>query len=500
MDPELDGEYNIDQTCSLEDLESQIRQLNQRLENERSRQAKIEEENAALKQKLVEVQKATDAVGTKEPAPYSSGTIDETISQFEEQVQQLKVVLTKRPPSSNNSPLLVSPLLSAVTTPQPSTTPTASPRVAALQQQQQLYSKSDSFVRKFSSIKNILEDISSQQDVVVVDTSNTTNTDPASTSPTPPHEEVESSSISSSQSEEEIAVVVVEAKQEEVVVVEETKVEEVVELEKVKQEEIVVVKQEEIVVSTPTAAVEAAEIVVDAAKQEETVAVEEKKEEEKDIKAPFTFYASSEAPANTEDMVTCQETKEVVKKESPKMIDLRPADTAPKFSLDDLDSLPDVPSTIPTMIQSDDSSPRKPVVALNDNIIKEGFLKKKGGGEGGRRNWTTRWFRLKQDTLSYYKKRKDAKPKGIVKLTSARIETHSGKPFGIVLLCGINESNLVRDYLLMAESKKEQEDWIQAITDVIKHIPITSGAPSNATSTITTSITTSHNSNTLSRK
>ncbi len=45
------------------------------------------------------------------------------------------------------------------------------------------------------------------------------------------------------------------------------------------------------------------------------------------------------------------------------------------------------------------------MVALSD-VIKEGQLIKKGGGEGGRRNWTRRWFKLRADNLTYFKHKK----------------------------------------------------------------------------------------------
>lgn len=36
-------------------------------------------------------------------------------------------------------------------------------------------------------------------------------------------------------------------------------------------------------------------------------------------------------------------------------------------------------------------------------VLKEGFLLKKGGMRGGRRNWTKRWCVLKSNSLQFFR-------------------------------------------------------------------------------------------------
>lgn len=87
---------------------------------------------------------------------------------------------------------------------------------------------------------------------------------------------------------------------------------------------------------------------------------------------------------------------------------------------------------------------------------KEGTMKKKGGGRGGRRNWTTRWFKLGVDCLAYFKTKTD-NPKGVISLHGAVVDKWNGRPFGIVIKVAS------RDYLMCASDSKEQADWIVSI-------------------------------------
>jgi len=93
--------------------------------------------------------------------------------------------------------------------------------------------------------------------------------------------------------------------------------------------------------------------------------------------------------------------------------------------------------------------------------MKEGWLTKKGGN---RRNWQTRWFVLKSPELSYYKNKKDAKPKGVILLGGAKVKPSNHKQycFGVSL----HE----RTYLMVAKDEKEKEDWMHAIGECIKYI------------------------------
>lgn len=51
-----------------------------------------------------------------------------------------------------------------------------------------------------------------------------------------------------------------------------------------------------------------------------------------------------------------------------------------------------------------------------------GYLDKKGGSKGGRKNWTKRWFVLRQNKLIYYKRPNESKPRGDIDLSGATVE------------------------------------------------------------------------------
>eukprot|EP01132_Coremiostelium_polycephalum_P004244 gene4244-5313_t len=231
---------------------------------------------------------------------------------------------------------------------------------------------------------------------------------------------------------------------------------------------------------------------------------ESKEEEKKEIEKPIENNSSTNTISTQTNNTTNTNAVVLEQNLTPKINKKEPlSNNSSKGSIaDDLISLPDPPSTLPILNHNNsNTAPSSSIsssssqtsngtksedtikeVALTDIIIKEGYLKKKGGGEGGRRNWTTRWFKLKADSLSYHKKRKDSKPKGVIKLTQARVETHSGKPFGIVILSGVNNKNLVRDYLLMADTKKEQDEWIQILSENISKLHLNSQTSPNLTS------------------
>jgi len=108
------------------------------------------------------------------------------------------------------------------------------------------------------------------------------------------------------------------------------------------------------------------------------------------------------------------------------------------------------------------SSDCKPGIELDNpvtstEIFKEGLLKKKGGGDGGRRNWTLRWFTLGTDTLMYFKNKQDTKPKGVITLVGAIVEAHQQRPFGIII------RTPTRDYLVCTSNYKEQMEWMEIL-------------------------------------
>ncbi|EGG13966.1 hypothetical protein DFA_11727 [Cavenderia fasciculata] len=568
-------------------LEQKIRELTERMENDRQRQLHIEQENQQLKKRLDDLERSRDlsqsstaAVATSaapsavassssssSSAPSSSSgnnkQIEETISRFEEQVMQLKVVLTKRHPSSSTPPLPSSSTSTSATSP-------SLPGQALADSQRYLpvlKSKVDEFEQKFSSIKNILLDIStiSQQPLPNSTISNNNNNNNINNSLTnsvnnnsinhpPPHVVVVVDNEDEKEKDEEEEKQQLEEKEKEEIIVQKVKQQEEEEEEEEKESRQPENVNEPQITETIQQQQQSSTTQPNVQIKEKEEKEEEKENDPKEIIiidgkenvnlvnviVNVTEDDQSQSQSHSHSQQQQQQQQQPEEEKQTLVILKKESDILPKSntvtSFEEISvSLPNPPSTIPILIKTNSSgnvnsnstndlaslasstttlssttttttsssqpkegfplnlssSPSKTVttpveitymkvVSLNDPIIKEGYLKKKGGGEGGRRNWTTRWCRLKQDgTLSYFKKTKDTKAKGEIKLHQAKVETHSGKPFGIVLMSGVSCKGLMRDYLLMAESKKEQDEWITAINDVIKKIAI--GSPTNTT-------------------
>jgi len=104
-------------------------------------------------------------------------------------------------------------------------------------------------------------------------------------------------------------------------------------------------------------------------------------------------------------------------------------------------------------------------ILLNEPVLKEGLLKKKGSS---RHNWTERWFRLTQNTLSYSKSFKSPKPKGILILKEAAVATTDRKPWAFFVATPFKVLNI------WANSKDDRDDWMLAIRNAIQ-VPMAGG-------------------------
>ena len=90
---------------------------------------------------------------------------------------------------------------------------------------------------------------------------------------------------------------------------------------------------------------------------------------------------------------------------------------------------------------------------------KEGFLNKKGELNRG---YQRRWFILKGNLLFYFEKRSDKEPIGVVVLDNCHVElAESGEPYAFQITFGGDGS---RTYILGADTPKEMESWMRAIT------------------------------------
>ncbi|EFA78547.1 RhoGEF domain-containing protein [Heterostelium album PN500] len=91
-------------------------------------------------------------------------------------------------------------------------------------------------------------------------------------------------------------------------------------------------------------------------------------------------------------------------------------------------------------------------------IVKQGYLTKKGAM---RRNWTKRWFVLKNGYLFYFKTSRDKKPKGIIQLVNVSVSKSYYKPYCMALKS--SGSSDEREFLICATNQTELEEWIVSI-------------------------------------
>ncbi|KAF2068734.1 hypothetical protein CYY_009944 [Polysphondylium violaceum] len=97
-------------------------------------------------------------------------------------------------------------------------------------------------------------------------------------------------------------------------------------------------------------------------------------------------------------------------------------------------------------------------------IVKQGYLTKKGAM---RRNWTKRWFVLKQGYLFYFKTSKDKKPKGIIQLLNVSVARSFYKPNCMAIRSAVDKED--REFLICATTQVELEDWISNISKCISN-------------------------------
>eukprot|EP01102_Stenamoeba_stenopodia_P004255 TRINITY_DN14585_c0_g1_i1.p1 TRINITY_DN14585_c0_g1~~TRINITY_DN14585_c0_g1_i1.p1 ORF type:complete len:566 (-),score=140.83 TRINITY_DN14585_c0_g1_i1:181-1878(-) len=106
---------------------------------------------------------------------------------------------------------------------------------------------------------------------------------------------------------------------------------------------------------------------------------------------------------------------------------------------------------------------RKTAVTLSavfdsENVQKEGYLTKKGGGQK-RSNWTKRWFIITRVSLLYYKSQRDVKPKGGIVLADIQeVTPNEDQP-----IYGFNVVTPERVYRMCAKTDQERSEWIRAI-------------------------------------
>jgi len=89
---------------------------------------------------------------------------------------------------------------------------------------------------------------------------------------------------------------------------------------------------------------------------------------------------------------------------------------------------------------------------------KEGELFKQGHVV---KNWKKRWFRVQQDTLFYFKDRRDERPLGVVPLSLCHVAkaTKAERPFTFELVA----RKIGKSFLIQAPNFAEADNWIRAL-------------------------------------
>ncbi|XP_013004072.2 rho GTPase-activating protein 22 isoform X2 [Cavia porcellus] len=107
-------------------------------------------------------------------------------------------------------------------------------------------------------------------------------------------------------------------------------------------------------------------------------------------------------------------------------------------------------------------------------VLKAGWLRKQ---RGIMKNWQPRWFVLRGDQLLYYKDKDETKPQGLISLQGTQVTElppgpeDPGKHLFEISPGGAGEREKApagpEALLLMASSRRDMEDWVQAIRRVI---------------------------------
>eukprot|EP01104_Vermistella_antarctica_P010533 TRINITY_DN281_c0_g4_i1.p1 TRINITY_DN281_c0_g4~~TRINITY_DN281_c0_g4_i1.p1 ORF type:complete len:1382 (-),score=400.10 TRINITY_DN281_c0_g4_i1:56-4201(-) len=104
-----------------------------------------------------------------------------------------------------------------------------------------------------------------------------------------------------------------------------------------------------------------------------------------------------------------------------------------------------------------------PWPAMGLPVLKEGYLTKRGGGK--RKKWQVQWFMLKNLYLGYFVNAKAAaenQPKAWILLDKCSVEAYESKG----KFC-FSISTEVRTYYIMAKTRQERDEWVEAIRPCI---------------------------------
>lgn len=100
----------------------------------------------------------------------------------------------------------------------------------------------------------------------------------------------------------------------------------------------------------------------------------------------------------------------------------------------------------------------------------QGWLHKKGGAFGGRRNWGKRWFKLTAEGLSYYKSPTDDKKRGAVELDGASVRAEPHAKYSNYFVLSYDDDR--PDRAFYCDTDAERVQWLSSLT---AHINAMSG-------------------------
>ncbi|KAL1523406.1 hypothetical protein AB1Y20_018346 [Prymnesium parvum] len=104
------------------------------------------------------------------------------------------------------------------------------------------------------------------------------------------------------------------------------------------------------------------------------------------------------------------------------------------------------------------------VLPNKSDIVREGWLHKRGGSHGGRTNWKRRWFSLAGTQLYYMETRHDATPRGRISLSGCdfrKADEEVKKPYSFGIYS--RSEYLEAPFFCHADSALEAEEWLDAL-------------------------------------
>ena len=120
------------------------------------------------------------------------------------------------------------------------------------------------------------------------------------------------------------------------------------------------------------------------------------------------------------------------------------------------------PSATPAVATK--AGPDEPLIVAPDSAVKEGWMYKRGGSQGGRTNWKRRWFMLIGSELYYMEGKDSAEPLGRIALADRefrRADEEVKKPCALAIY---NRHDLKETpFFVHTDTDEELTNWLEAL-------------------------------------